>query len=217
MAANMAMKRAKKAQRRKLVVAQKRQAGAFESSIAGQAISAAKMPIQHCLLTGSLTGCGMATLVLTRGSTPDHVTMAVFLLDSFGLGIKDVLFESVTGEQLAFYLNRAKEAGPVEALEPGQARKLLHDLVAWSRSLGFSPHRDYAAVERMFGDVVADAEGVPFQFGLEGKPMLVSGPSDAPEILRRLGNQLEMTSSKEGAFEIVDADDPPSEGSARAA
>jgi hypothetical protein len=37
------------------------------------------------------------------------------------------------------------------------ARKLLRGLAAWSQSIGFAPHRDFAAVEPIFGDVNADA------------------------------------------------------------
>jgi hypothetical protein len=34
-------------------------------------------------------------------------------------------------------------------VEPSMARKLLRDVVAWSRSIGFAPHRDFAVVERL--------------------------------------------------------------------
>src|SRR5215213_5609463 len=82
MATNMAAKRAKKAQRRKQVVAQKRQLAATESGLASRASRAATMPIQHCLLTESIFECGMGTLILARGLTPRQVTLSMFLLDT---------------------------------------------------------------------------------------------------------------------------------------
>ena len=63
----------------------------------------------------------------------------------------------------------------------------MRDLVAWSASLGVRPHRDFAVVERMFGDLDADACDVAFQFGREGKPLYIPGPNDAAAIRRLLG------------------------------
>jgi len=51
MATNMALKRARKAQRRKQVVAQKRRAEALEASLPARVLRAAHEPIQHCFLT----------------------------------------------------------------------------------------------------------------------------------------------------------------------
>lgn len=102
MAVNMAQKRARKAQKRKQVVAQKRQAEAIESSLPARVLRASNAPIQHCFLSESLSEIGMGMLVLARGATHDYVTMSSFLLDTCCLGIKDVMFESVDGEAEAF-------------------------------------------------------------------------------------------------------------------
>ena len=40
---------------------------------------------------------------------------------------------------------------PAGAVDPSYARKMLRDLVEWSRLLGFEPPRDFAAVERLSG------------------------------------------------------------------
>jgi hypothetical protein len=195
MAINMAAKRAKKAQRRKQIVAQKRQLGAFDSSLGIRASRAATMPIQHCLLTKSIFDYGMGTLILARGLTPSHVTVSMFLLDTYCLGIKDVLLLAMNGEEYAFYAQKAEEAGPLGPVDPRYARKLLRDLVAWSQSLGFSPHRDFAAVEQIFGDVNADASDATFVFGRDAKPMYISGPSDSPLRIRHIVEKLKNASA----------------------
>jgi len=48
----------------------------------------------------------------------------------------------------------------------------------WSQSIGFAPHRDFTAVERIFGDVSADASEASFRFGRDGKPVYIPGPMD---------------------------------------
>ena len=70
MAINMALKRARKAAKRKLVVSQKRKTEELEGSLSARVLRAAQAPIQHCLLTESLFDGGMGTLIVARGATP---------------------------------------------------------------------------------------------------------------------------------------------------
>lgn len=188
MATNIAVKRARKAQRRKQVVAQKRRAEALEASLPARVLRAAHAPIQHCLLTESVFDIGMGTLVLARGATSHHLALSSFLIDVFCLGIKDVMFESVEREVFEMYMEATDAGSPLISVDPGYARKLLRDLAAWSQSTGFAPHRDFAAVERIFGDTSADASDAVFRFGRDGKPVYIPGPNDtAPLIQRRIG------------------------------
>ncbi len=191
MTTNIALKRARKAQRRKQVVAQKRRAEALEASLPARVLRAAHAPIQHCFLTESVFDLGMGTLVLARGATPHHLALSSFLIDAFCLGIKDVMFESVEREVFEMYMDATDARSPVVSVDPSYARKLLRDLAAWSQSIGFAPHRDFAAVERMFGDVSADASDAVFRFGRDGKPVYIPGPNDSAPLIRRRVEQLQ--------------------------
>jgi hypothetical protein len=187
MATNIALKRARKAQRRKQVVAQKRRAEVLEASLPARVLRASHAPIQHCFLTESVFEGGIGTLVLARGVTHHHIALSSFLVDVFCLGIKDVMFESVEGEGFEMYMEATDAASPMVSVDPSYARKLLRDLAAWSQSIGFAPHRDFAAVERIFGDVSADASDAVFRFGRDGRPVYIPGPNDtAPVIQRRI-------------------------------
>ena len=70
-------------------------------------------------------------------------------------------------------------------------KQVLRDLAAWSKSIGFAPHRDFAAVEPLFGDVNADACDAVFQFGQDGKPVYIPGPSDSAALTRQRMAQLQ--------------------------
>jgi hypothetical protein len=50
-------------------------------------------------------------------------------------------------------------------VDPAHARKLLHNLVAWARTHGVAPHRDYAKIEPIFGTVDAASCDAEFSFG----------------------------------------------------
>jgi hypothetical protein len=187
---NMALKRARKAQKRKQVVAQKRRAEALEAGLPARVLRAAQAPVQHCFLTESLSEIGMGMLVLTRGASRDYVTMSSFLLDTCCLGIKDVMFDRIDGEDFEDYMEAINADTPMVDVDPAYARKLLRDLAAWSQSIGFAPHRDFMAVEQMFGDVSADASDAVFRFGRAGKPVYIPGPDDSPYIIRQRVEQL---------------------------
>jgi hypothetical protein len=190
MATNMALKRARKAQRRKLVVAQKQRAETLEASLPARVLRAAQAPIQHCLLTEDLFEIGIGTLILARGATPHHLAVGSFLIDAFCLGIKDVIFESVESGFFELYVEATDMGSPLVSVDSDYARKLLRDVAAWSQSIGFPPHRDFAAVERLFSDISADASDAVFRFGHDGKPVYIPGPNDSPSLIRRRIEQL---------------------------
>lgn len=184
MGANIAARRAAKAKRRKAIVAEKRKADQFANSLSGRIRSAAELPIQHCLLSESLFELGLGTMYLVRGASPQRLLMANFLLDTQMLGVKDAFFREYDADMFAMVMEGARMAEPIGPVEPSYARKLLHDLVRWSADHGVRPHPDYAVVERLFGSVRAEDCTETFQFGFEGKPLLVPGPLDTPASLR---------------------------------
>jgi hypothetical protein len=204
MAVNMAAKRARKAQRRKQVVAQKRRTEILETSLPARVLRAARAPIRYCMLTEALFDAGIGTLIVARGATPHHLTFGSFLLDVFCLGIKDVMFDSLEGDQFDTYVAVADAGSPLAPIDPSDARKLLRDLAAWSQSIGFSPHRDFAAVERIFGDVSADESETDFPFGSDGKPFYIPGPFESASLIRWRIEQLRKHLG-DGGFEFETA------------
>jgi hypothetical protein len=205
MGKNIAARRAAKAQRRKAIVAEKRRAEALEATLPARVLRAAEMPIQHCLLTDGLFEIGIGTLLLARGRTADHLTMGMFLLDVSCLGVKDVGFRLINRAGLETFM----EATPMGPVDPSYGRKLLRDLVAWARAIGFPPHRDFATAERLFGDVRADSCDVSFQFGRQGKPPLVSSPSESPSQLHLVLGQLQERLGIDGFDYLVPVPDAP--------
>jgi len=198
----MALKRAKKAQRRKAVLAEKRKVEALEQAPAGRVRRAAEAPILHCLLAERLFEDGMGMLILARGRPGEQIAMGGFLLDVHCLGIKDVMFRFVGPEQFGMYMDRLSETGPLSPVDPSYARKLMRDLAAWAGSIGFAPHRDFAVVERMFGDVSADASDATFALGKDGKPFYVAGPYESDSLIRHRMEHLQ-TRLGEGKFDYL--------------
>jgi hypothetical protein len=187
MGANIAARRAAKALRRKAVVAEKRKVETVAGSRAGQLAAAAKLPIRQCLLQESLFDSGMGTLILTRGASGAHVSAGIFLIDSMCLGVKDVFFRTLDREELEMMCEAMDDTGTLRPIDPASARKLLRDVTAWAKQAGFNPHTDFAAVEKLFGDVDPNASDAVFTFGQQGTPLYIPGPSESrAEIRERL-------------------------------
>jgi hypothetical protein len=202
MASNMAAKRAAKANRRRAIVAEKRKAEMLADPLAERVRRAARAPIRHCLLTDGLFELGIGTMILARGFTADSLSVAIFLVDVHCLGIKDVVFRPVAGEEFEMLVG-GSEIGQLSApVDFSYARKLLRDVAVWAESIGFPPHRDFAVVERLFGDVNTDACDVAFQFGQDGKPFYTPGPSESPSQVRRRMEQLRARFGEEG-FDVM--------------
>jgi len=137
MAVNMAVKRARKAQRRKQVVAHKRRVETLEASLPARLLRAADAPIQHCLVTESLFETGMGALILARGTTPHRLAFGSFLLDVFCLGIKDVTFESLEGDEFARYVEASDAGSPLVSISPRRRPQAAARPCPWSQSIGF--------------------------------------------------------------------------------
>jgi len=203
-------KRAEKTTRRKKLLAERKKAAIADGLQAtGQRmrrLSAA--PIDECLMQEGMLEAGGGMLVLTRRPVIGHLAMSAFLLDTLCLGVKNAFFLDDEASQIEETIEAMDLAAPLHAVEPAFARKLLHDLVAWSRSIGIAPHKDYFEAEALFGEVSTAGRSDVFEFGMDGRPLLVPGPEDTPAQIRRWMGQLGRTLGDDG-FDVDDdeADD----------
>jgi len=197
-----------KAQRRKKLLAQRRKAvGAdIRGGQAAEIRRAASAPIEHCLVQQGWVERGNGVVILTRRTGAGSLACATFLLDTFCLGVKDAMFRQSDEAEIKMIIAGVGEAAPLDAVEPSYARKLLHDSVAYARSLGIEPHADYAAAELLFGDVAADECAVAFEFGVDGRPLYIPGPDEPPTLTRRRTEQLRRALGEDG-FDVMQADD----------
>ncbi|WP_395714065.1 hypothetical protein [Reyranella sp.] len=204
MSKHHAQKRAAKAARRKKLAAERRKVALAESqmSLATRVRRMAVAPMHSCLMSETLWESGSGYLVVARKASDGQVAMATFLLDTYCIGVKDVILRVDGASTIDRFMEALGDVQPMIAIEPTRARKLLRDLVAWARSLGLAPHPDYAVAEPLFGDVSADACDESFSFGKDGKPFLIPGPGDTPARIRKRVEALRRTVGDDG-FDYV--------------
>lgn len=211
MASNRSQAKQAKAVRRKKMVAGRRlqaQAGA-SSSLTGRARQAAAAPLQCCLVQEGLFEQGNGTAVVARQTGFGEVTVAIFLLDVFCVGIKDVIFREMATAELEEFLDGMSRASPFSPADPAYVRKLLKELEQYARSLGFVPPADFQAAEILLGDARAEDCAISFEFGDDGMPHYIPGPSDTPSQIRQRLKRLRAKLGDGGFLftEVWDGDD----------
>jgi len=145
----------------------------------------------EAFLGANLFDVGMGHVVVSRFKS-ERVEAGVFLLDVYCLGIKDAFFTRVHLSQYeGGFLDRVFAETRREPLEPGCARKLVEDAVAYARGLGFAPHEDYKHACRVLGGIDPRTCTRSFQFGHDGKPLYIQGPHDSDAKARRILNLLQ--------------------------
>ena len=201
MSSSIGRRREAKAARRKKLLAERRRQSQADGGgpLASRVDRLALAPVHCCLLQDGLFERGMGMLLLVRGTPSGGLTMANFLLDVFCLGVKDVFFRQIEASELEEIVDATEIDAPLVDVEPAYARKLLRDLVRYAQTLGLEPPREYKAAERLFGDVSADASDARFEFGCEGRPLYLRGPSETPAQVRQRLEQLRARWARTGS------------------
>jgi hypothetical protein len=165
---------------------------------------AAGAPILHCCTTSVLWTEGMSNVLISRRLPSGNVAFAVFLVDVYCLGVKDVFFNVASRSQYDWklYEKMVTEYEPVE-LKPEAARKLIEGAVAYARDLGLPPHPDYRKAVAIFGGIDASACTDSFSYGKGGRPCFIAGPYDSPERCDRILSILEARCGPNGFHYIM--------------
>jgi hypothetical protein len=183
-------KRAKKSAKRKEV---RKTAGSSPMGLAPEWLTAAHAPIADVLSPVGLFDTGLGSIWFSRRLANGQHAVSVFLLDTYCLGVKDVMFGIDTAEAYQANLKDFMHSSEEEfvARDPSAVRKLLEDAVRYAKGLGFEPHADYRHAAMIFGDVDAAQCQDEFSFGRDGVPFYAPGPKDSPAYQRRVRLRLE--------------------------
>ena len=123
---------------------------------------------------------GMVLALVARTERRDGVVICGYLVDTFCLGVKNVIGpERLRRRDLSSFIRTYFVAFPAPPIPAPieLAQHVVLGAMAYAASLGFTPHPDFEPARGHLG--VLD-EPCAISFGRYGKPVYVQGPYDDP-------------------------------------
>lgn len=165
-------KKAKRKQKRTAIA--RRKQGGFAARLA-----MGDPPVIDCIIGGELEKGGMASVLVSRRLPDGAIAWAMFLVDSYFLGIKDSYTNIDSpgdySDRLDDWIRKQSDHSA-----PADARKLIEEAAEYGRSNGSPPRGNYRKAFAIFTGIDAADATRTFEFGKDGKPMYISGPFDSP-------------------------------------
>jgi hypothetical protein len=148
-------------------------------------------PIIACTIPDQLWKNGIGQLVLARRMPDGRVALAIFLVDTFCLGVKNALCKLLGPAHFQEHMASLKSnMGNYREVAPEYLAKLVYDSVSYARALGFEPHPDYRAARLLLGGIDASRCSEHFEFGKDGKPFYVRGPNESLARAKEISEQV---------------------------
>lgn len=141
-----------------------------------------RAPVYECYVADEIfeSDQGIGQVIVSR-LLGNQVAAGIFLIDAYCLGVKDAFafFKPLKDfeDQL---LASLRQTVRLREVEPAYAKKLILDAIAYARTLGFEPHKDYKLPSKVLRDIDETACATEFTFGQDGKPFFIAGPHDSP-------------------------------------
>jgi len=169
------------------------------------------LPIHECLVPSTLFESGIGTLLASRKTTTGQYAASSFLTDVYCLGVKDAFFTVLDEETYEGRLKHGIVApyadGTYTNVHPSCLKKLILGAVRYADELGFPPHKDYKRTVALLDDIDPTACPERFEYGHEGKPFYIQGPSESSSRAKRIVERLERRCGP-GNYEMLVSTDP---------
>jgi hypothetical protein len=126
---------------------------------------------------------GLATVLVARPDQRSRSRVCVYLVDTFFLGVKNVIGPETVSNNKLNKLRYTMFAGYDELAVSAPlelAQHLVFGAVEFARGLGFEPHPDFATVADHLGSWPGHC---PIKFGYNGSPLYTQGPYDDVEAI----------------------------------
>lgn len=125
---------------------------------------------------------GIATVMVSRLEPSGKITVGIYLIDHFCLGIKNANYKChLLPEEYEDFKEANNAPYGYREADLRFAHNLVYGALDYAEDLGFKPHPDFAVAEYILDPELVD-EGIDdIEFGRDGMPYYISGPFDQPE------------------------------------
>ena len=138
-----------------------------------------ELPVYGCYVPDNLWEAGIGNLVIAKLDDKGKMYVAIFLVDTYCLGIKDCYHRIIDPDRLEVMLESmvGEDAKHISVPE-SEFKALIKGAQLYAEKLGFGPKGDYAKANRFLHNISYDPNDYQFNFGKDGKPLYFLGPHD---------------------------------------
>lgn len=164
---------------------------------------ARNLPIYECLVNTEWKEEGIAQVIVARKHTNGNVTVCIYIVDLFCLGVKQT--------QYLFNISETEYREKTEGLENVELESisytLAHNIVfaglEYAEEYGFKPHKEFTSITKfMLEEDTEDIELIDIECGKNGKPFYISGPYEDQVTRKKILAQLERSAGP-GNYEFL--------------
>lgn len=173
---------------------------------------ARNLPIHECLVNNEWKEQGVAHVVVARKHVNGNITMCLYLVDTFCLGIKNTQYYFNIPETEYREMKESMDHIEFEPISYPMAHNIVFAGLEYAEEYGFKPHKDFTSTTRfMLEEDTDDIELIDIECGKDGKPFYISGPYEDEAKIRQILAQLERTAGP-GNYDFIHGDDDDFDG-----
>lgn len=131
------------------------------------------LPIGRCMCSPNIEQTGMGYVMVTRLHQSGKVSLAMFLIDSYCLGVKDTYYR-LRLDEYEYDDFLADMTGSMELCSYDVAHNWVYSAVAWAEDAGISPHADFRLTMYFLEEDTNDIPLLDIPMGRNGKHFLVA-------------------------------------------
>ena len=171
---------------------------------------ARSLSIFECLVNDDWKDNGIANVVVARKHTNGNLTVAIYLVDLYCLGIKDTMYMfNVSENSYREKLNGFPGGNVLSEIDYTLAHNIIFAAIEFAGDYGFIPHKTFTSVTKyMLEEDTDEIELIDIECGLDGKPAYIQGPYEDPATVSRILKQLDRTAGKENHNITILAGEP---------
>ena len=133
------------------------------------------LPIGKCYISDTLLNDGgMCHVVVTRQHTGGRVSMALFMVDQFCVGVKESFYRlRLEPYELDEMLDASGEAFSFRECSYDEAHNRIYGAIAFAEEGGIKPDNSFLLTQYFLEDDTNDVPLIEFEYGKNGKHFLV--------------------------------------------
>jgi hypothetical protein len=138
------------------------------------------LPIGECWVNDNWQEAGMANIIVARKHVTGNLTLGIYLVDTFALGVKNTFFrfnirKEDYNELVAGFKENFRDTNGSEYVrtEYAEVHNIIYGANAFAEDNDFKPCEDFELTQYILEEDDDRIELIEYEFGKDGKPFLI--------------------------------------------